>query len=161
MKLTNVPPKWLKNPALRGPKVEVIRSPDLSVPRPAASLNPPAPVGETSAPATEPADELSKFDRARHLRLTELAADAGQVGTESGRKQFFARLGEVIDIETKQDRIDPAGRAAREKQRNAALQRMQPAFQRAFPDEAAAAAFVGELFRWLGDQIAREAQAAR
>jgi hypothetical protein len=51
------------------------------------------------------------------------------------------------------DRVDPAGRKAREAERGRAIDQCTEGFAQALQDPDAQIEFTGEVLRWLGDRI--------
>lgn len=157
IKLTNVPPAWMKH---RPQAVQVIPAPGAT--KPAAAPQAPAPNAPAtpqagSAPGGAPAATLPpnafEADRQRQLLLQQLVAEAPNVGTPAGRERFLARLGNVIGLETRLDKVDPSGRKAREAERDRALDECADGFAQALKDPNAQREFTGELLRFLGDRV--------
>ncbi|HSD44061.1 MAG TPA: DUF4124 domain-containing protein [Burkholderiales bacterium] len=142
MKLTNIPPPGTKNvqqpPAAATPA---------AFPPQATAAAPPAKPGATLPP------NAFEMDRQRVLLLQQLVAEAPNVGTPAGRERFLARLGDVVSIETRLDRLDPAGRKGREVERDRALELCSDGFAQALKDPNAQVEFAGELLRFMGDRI--------
>jgi hypothetical protein len=141
MKLTNIPPPGTKQGA-----------PASAVPPPGAAQ--PAPTGVT---ATKPAATLHpnafEMDRQRTRLLQQLVAEAPNVGTPAGKERFLARLGDVVSIEARLDKIDSGGRKARAAERDRALEQCSDGFATALKDPTAQAEFTGELLRFMGDRV--------
>ena len=152
MKLTNIPPPWLAKPGAAAPRTDVIR--DQATPAaPAAAkpaAEPPAPTPSAGAGAPAQAFEL---ERQRKLLLQQLVADAPNVGTPAGKQRFLAKLGDVVSVESRMDKVDPAGRKAREVERNRAIEQCADGFAQALTDPNAQLEFAGEILRWLGDRV--------
>jgi len=152
MKLTNIPPPWLAKPGAAAPRTDVIR--DQATPAaPAAAkpaTEPPAPAQSAGAGAPAQAFEL---ERQRKLLLQQLVADAPNVGTPAGKQRFLAKLGDVVSIDSRMDKVDPAGRKAREVERNRAIEQCADGFAQALTDPNAQLEFTGEILRWLGDRV--------
>jgi hypothetical protein len=153
MKLTNVPPPWLAKPG--APRTDVIREPAATAapvsPKPAsAPAEPPglAPSAGAGAPA-----QAFELERQRKLMLRQLIADAPNVGTASGKQRYLSRLGDLVSVESRMDRVDPAGRKAREAERGRAIDQCTEGFAQALQDPDAQIEFTGEVLRWLGDRI--------
>jgi hypothetical protein len=141
-KLTNIPPPGTKKP--------------LQAPPPASTAAAPADVAPQSPPAKSGATlppNAFEMDRQRTLLLQQLVAEAPGVGTPEGRQRFLAKLGDVVSIETRLDRLDPGGRKGRETERDRALERCSEGFAQALKDPNAQLEFAGELLRFMGDRI--------
>jgi hypothetical protein len=93
------------------------------------------------------------MERQRALMLQQLVAEAPDVGTPDGRERFLDLLGDVVKIESRLDRVDPAGRKGREAERHRALERCSDGFAQALKDPNAQIEFTGELMRFMGDRI--------
>jgi hypothetical protein len=149
-KLTNIPPPGTKQPA---------QAPPARAEEPSALAKPGAAVPEAPAAATtaKPGATLPpnafEMDRQRARLLQQLVAEAPNVGTPAGRERFLARLGDVISVETRLDRLDPQGRKGREAERDRALERCSDGFAQAFKTPEAQLEFTGELLRFMGDRI--------
>jgi hypothetical protein len=130
-KLTNVPPPGTK---------------------PGATPQPPA-----AAPPGKPAATLPphafETDRQRMRLLQQLVAEAPNVGNPAGKERFLNRLGDVVGIEARLDKIDPGGRKARAAERDRALEQCSDGFATALKDPTAQAEFTGELLRFMGDRV--------
>jgi hypothetical protein len=153
VKLTNIPPRGVTTAPQTPP------APAAQPPAAAAPAAPAAPVATTpaAAPPAKPGATLPpnafEMDRQRTLMLQQLVAEAPNVGTPAGRERFLARLGDVVSIETRLDRLDPAGRKGREAERDRALERCSDGFAQALKDPNAQMEFAGELLRFMGDRI--------
>jgi hypothetical protein len=165
MKLTNVPPPWMKK---HPQAVQVIQMPGTAQ-SPAPALQAPAgtpardqalaPQAETSttgAPAasgsTLPPNAF-EMDGQRQLLLQQLVVDASDVGTPSGRERFLLRLGSVISLEARLETIDPPGRKVREAERDRALDQCSDGFAQALKDPNAEREFTGEMLRFMGERV--------
>jgi hypothetical protein len=131
-RLTNIPPPGAK-PGL--------------TPAEAPKLPPPAAV-----PGAPPASTF-EADRQRVRLLQQLVKEAPGVGSAAGKERFLAALGEVISLETRIDKLDPAGRKARAAERDRALEQCSDGFAQAFADPHAQLEFSGELLRFMGERI--------
>jgi hypothetical protein len=155
MKLTNIPPRGMKVAPLT-PPAQAAQPPVAAAPA-AAPPTAAAPVPPAAAPPAKPGATLPpnafEMDRQRTLMLQQLVAEAPNVGTPAGRERFLARLGDVVSIETRLDRLDPAGRKGREAERDRALERCSDGFAQALKDPNAQMEFAGELLRFMGDRI--------
>jgi hypothetical protein len=152
IKLTNVPPVWMKH---RPQAVQVIPAPGATKPA-AAAPQASAPDAPSASPAGSGATlppSAFEADRQRQLLLQQLVAEAPNVGTPAGRERFLARLGNVIGLETRLDKVDPSGRKAREAERDRALGECSDGFAQALKDPSAQREFTGELLRFLGDRV--------
>lgn len=160
IKLTNVPPPWMKH---RPHAVQVIQPPGAAKPpavappapapdAPAAPQAAAAPGAPAASGATLPAGAF-EADRQRRLLLDQLVAEAPNVGTPSGRERFLARLGNVIGLETRLDKVDPGGQKARQAERDRALGECADGFAQALKDPNAQREFTAELLRFLGDRV--------
>jgi len=152
MKLTNIPPPWLAKPGAAAPRTDVIREPTA----PAAAPKPvPAPAEATPAPSAGAGAPAQAFEleRQRKLLLQQLVADAPNVGTPAGKQRFLAKLGDVVSVESRMDKLDPAGRKTREIERNRAMEQCADGFAQALTDPNAQLEFTGEILRWLGDRV--------
>jgi hypothetical protein len=94
-----------------------------------------------------------EMDRQRTRLLQQLVAEAPNVGTPAGKERFFARLGDVVSIEARLDRIDSGGRKARAAERDRALEQCSDGFATALKDPNAQLEFTGELLRFMGDRV--------
>jgi hypothetical protein len=150
MKLTNIPP-----PGMRPPTPPARQPPAAATP--ASGASPAAATPAAAAPAVTPAATLPpsafEMDRQRAQMLQQLVAEAPNVGTPAGKGRFLDLLDDVVTIETRIDRIDPAGRKGREAERDRALQRCSDGFAQALKDSNAQIEFTGELMRFMGDRI--------
>ena len=154
MKLTNIPPPWLAKPGAAAPRTDVIR--DQAAPAaPAAPKPAAAPAEATPAPSAGAGAPAQAFEleRQRKLLLQQLVAEAPNVGTPAGKQRFLAKLGDVVSVDSRMDRLDPAGRRAREVERNRALEQCADGFAQALTDPNAQLEFAGEILRWLGDRV--------
>jgi hypothetical protein len=142
MKLTNVPPPGTK-PGAPAPAVPT---------PPPATVQPSAGAAPAKPAATLPPHAF-EMDRQRTRLLQQLVAEAPNVGTPAGKERFFARLGDVVSIEARLDRIDSGGRKARAAERDRALEQCSDGFATALRDPAAQAEFTGELLRFMGDRV--------
>ena len=144
-KLTNIAPPGAKKSA---------QAPPAQVGEPSADA---APAADVAAQAARPGATLPpngfEMDRQRMLMLQQLVAEAPNVGTPAGRQRFLARLGDVVSIETRLDKVDPGGRKGRETERDRALERCSDGFAQALKDPNAQLEFAGELLRFMGDRI--------
>jgi hypothetical protein len=140
MKLTNIPP-----PGMR-------KAPQVPPAQPPAAATPAAAAPSATRPAAVPPNAL-EMERQRVLMLQQLVAEAPDVGTPAGRERFLDLLGDVVTIESRLDRIDPAGRKGREAERDRALERCSDGFAQALKDPNAQIEFAGELMRFMGDRI--------
>ena len=141
MKLTNVPPPGAKQGA--GMPVG---------PTPGATAQPPA-AGSPSKPAATLPPHAFETDRQRVRLLQQLVAEAPNVGNPAGKERFLNRLGDVVGIEARLDKIDPGGRKARAAERDRALEQCADGFATALKDPTAQAEFTGELLRFMGDRV--------
>jgi hypothetical protein len=155
-KLTNLPPPWLAKPGAPAPRTDVIREPAAPPsPKPAAAPAPAEPPGlAPSAGAGVPAQAF-ELERQRKLMLRQLIAEAPNVGTPSGKQRYLSRLGDLVSVESRMDKLDPAGRKAREAERSRAIDQCAEGFAQALQDPDAQLEFAGEMLRWLGDRIAQ------
>jgi hypothetical protein len=145
MKLTNIPP-----PGMR-------KAPQVPPAQPPAAATPAAAAPSATRPAALPPNAL-EMERQRVLMLQQLVAEAPDVGTPAGRERFLDLLGDVVTIESRLDRIDPAGRKGREAERGRALERCSDGFAQALKDPNAQVEFAGELMRFMGDRIVQGAR---
>jgi hypothetical protein len=156
MKLTNIPPPWLAKPGAAAPRTEVLRdqaapaAPAAAKPATESAAESPAPAPSAGAGAPAQAFEL---ERQRKLLLQQLVADAPNVGTPAGKQRFLAKLGDVVSVESRMDKLDPAGRKSREIERNRAMEQCADGFAQALTDPNAQLEFTGEILRWLGDRV--------
>jgi hypothetical protein len=150
MKLTNVPPPGTRTPP-QVPPAQVAQPPVAATPAAAA---PSAPAAATSPkPGATLPPHAFEMDRQRALMLQQLVAESPNVGTPAGRQRFLGKLGDVISIETRLDKLDPGGRKGREAERDRALERCSDGFAQALQDPTAQLEFGGELLRFMGDRI--------
>jgi hypothetical protein len=140
-KLTNVPPPGAK----QGAGVQV-------GPAPGATAQPPAAASPNKPVATLPPHAF-ETDRQRVRLLQQLVAEAPNVGNPAGKERFLNRLGDVVGIEARLDKIDPGGRKARAAERDRALEQCADGFATALKDPTAQAEFTGELLRFMGDRV--------
>lgn len=141
MKLTNVPPPGTKQGA-----------PASAVPTPGATAQPPSAASPGKPAATLPPHAF-ETDRQRMRLLQQLVAEAPNVGNPAGKERFLNRLGDVVGIEARLDKIDPGGRKARAAERDRALEQCADGFATALKDPTAQAEFTGELLRFMGDRV--------
>jgi hypothetical protein len=148
MKLTNVPPPGAK----QGAGVPVGPTPGAASPSAPATV----PLSGGAAPG-KPAATLPphafETDRQRVRLLQQLVAEAPNVGNPAGKERFLNRLGDVVGIEARLDKIDPGGRKARAAERDRALEQCADGFATALKDPTAQAEFTGELLRFMGDRV--------
>ena len=85
--------------------------------------------------------------------VQQLVAEAPNVGSPAGKERFLNRLGDVVGIEARLDKIDPGGRKARAAERDRALEQCADGFATALKDPTAQAEFTGELLRFMGDRV--------
>ena len=142
MKLTNVPPPGTK-PGAPAPAVPT---------PPSATVQPSADAAPAKPAATLPPHAF-EMDRQRTRLLQQLVAEAPNVGTPAGKERFLNRLGDVVGIEARLDRIDAGGRKARAAERDRALEQCADGFATALKDPTAQAEFTGELLRFMGDRV--------
>lgn len=143
MKLTNVPPPGTKP----GAAAPAAASPPASATAPSSGGAAPAKPGATLPP------HAFEMDRQRTRLLQQLVAEAPNVGTPAGKERFFARLGDVVSMEARLDKIDPGGRKARAAERDRALEQCSDGFATALQDPNAQLEFTGELLRFMGDRV--------
>ncbi len=143
-KLTNVPPPGTK--------------PGAAQPAPATAQ--PAPAASPAKPAATLPPHAFEMDRQRTRLLQQLVAEAPNVGTPAGKERYLARLGDVVSIEARLDKIDPGGRKARAAERDRALEQCSDGFATALKDPNAQLEFTGELLRFMGDRVVQCARGA-
>jgi len=137
-KLTNVPPPGTKQGAAAQ-----------AVP---ATAQPPAATSHGKPAATLPPHAF-EMDRQRTRLLQQLVAEATSVGNPAGKERFLNRLGDVVSIEARLDKIDPGGRKARAAERDRALEQCSDGFATALKDPNAQLEFTGELLRFMGERV--------
>ena len=137
-KLTNVPPPGTKQGAAAQ-----------AVP---ATAQPPAATSHGKPAATLPPHAF-EMDRQRTRLLQQLVAEATNVGNPAGKERFLNRLGDVVSIEARLDKIDPGGRKARAAERDRALEQCSDGFAAALKDPNAQLEFTGELLRFMGERV--------
>jgi hypothetical protein len=156
MKLTNIPPPWLAKPGTPAPGAAAAPQPGTPA-MPAVAAKPPAAPSAPQAIAPSASAGLPaqgfELERQRKLLLQQLVAEAPNVGTPAGKQRYLARLGDLVSIETRMDRLDPAGRKAREAERSRAIDQSGDGFAQALQDPNAQLEFAGEILRWMGDRI--------
>ena len=143
-KLTNVPPPGAK-PGAAAP------APGAAQPAPATAQSPAA--GSPAKPVATLPPHAFETDRQRARLLQQLVAEAPNVGTPAGKERFLARLGDVVSIEARLDKIDPGGRKGRATERDRALEQCSDGFATALKDQNAQLEFTGELLRFMGDRV--------
>jgi Domain of unknown function (DUF4124) len=148
MKLTNVPPPRTKP----GAPAPAVATPGGASP-PAPATVPPSGGAAPAKPAATLPPHAFEMDRQRTRLLQQLVAEAPNVGTPAGKERFFARLGDVVSIEARLDKIDSGGRKARAAERDRALEQCSDGFATALKDSNAQLEFTGELLRFMGDRV--------
>jgi hypothetical protein len=140
-KLTNIPPPGTK----QGAGVQ-------GVPAPGATAQPPSATSPGKPAATVP-PQAFETDRQRQRLLQQLVAEAPNVGSPAGKERFLNRLGDVVGIEARLDKIDPGGSKARAAERDRALEQCSDGFATALKDPNAQLEFTGELLRFMGERV--------
>lgn len=154
MKLTNIPPPGTQ----QGAPAQVAPTPDASQPAPATV--PPSAAASPAKPGVTLPPNAFEMDRQRARLLQQLVAEAPNVGTPAGKERFLARLGDVVSIDARLDRIDPGGSKGRAAERDRALVRCSEGFATALKDPNAQLEFTGELLRFMGDRVVQCARGA-
>jgi len=142
-KLTNVPPQGAK----QGAAVQVVPTPGATQPATAPAATSPGKPAATLPP------HAFEMDRQRTRLLQQLVAEAPNVGNPAGKERFLNRLGDVVSIEARLDKVDPGGRKARAAERDRALEQCTDGFATALKDPSAQLEFTGELLRYMGDRV--------
>ena len=137
-KLTNVPPPGTK----QGAAAQAVPA----TAQPSAATSPGKPAATLPPHAFE-------MDRQRTRLLQQLVAEAPNVGNPAGKERFLNRLGDVVSIEARLDKVDPGGRKARAAERDRALEQCTDGFATALKDPSAQLEFTGELLRYMGDRV--------
>ena len=142
-RLTNIPPQGAK----QGAAVQVVPMPGATQPATAPAATSPG------KPAASLPPHAFEMDRQRTRLLQQLVAEAPNVGNPAGKERFLNRLGDVVSIEARLDKVDPGGRKARAAERDRALEQCTDGFATALNDPSAQLEFTGELLRYMGDRV--------
>jgi len=164
LKISSVPPPWLRNSdtASRGPRVNVFKDGKLVPPERVGPrgkvLEPPqgapgaAQTGEAKLPDLP--DVLAK----RNAAMERLQGEALRVGPASANEAFFATLDRYLDLCAQADAIDPAGVAARNAERDRAMQRVKANIESVLRSPEPRVAFQNEATRWFSEKSNLAAQ---
>lgn len=165
LRITTVPPPWLRNPATasRGPRVSVFKDGQVVPPERVGPggrvLEPPPPKSsEAQAESKTKLPPLPVLLTKRTAAMDELVNDALRVGPASANQAFFEALDRYLDLSTQANIVDPNGAAARSAERDRDMQRVKANIERVLRQPEPRAAFQNEATRWFSEKTDLAAQ---
>jgi len=165
LKISSVPPPWLRNSdtASRGPRVNVFKDsklvpPERVGPRGRVLEPPQSAPGEAQSGGDAKLPDLSDVLAKRNAAMERLQGEALRVGPASANEAFFVTLDGYLDLCAQADAIDPAGVAARNAERDRAMQRVKANIESVLRAPEPRAAFQNEATRWFSEKSDLAAQ---